>query len=214
MAGLKSRMAGIALLVAIAPATARAEGPVPELDRLKAHVVTLASPEYGGRRGEGGIKAAEYVEAAFRDLGLAPLFDDGYRQPIPGREPDRVLGRNVGAKLVGSDPELRDEWIIVAAHFDHLGVRNGVLYPGLLTVSQQFVVEYSTENPQIVRVAGRTAGVGNLVLVIALAAVYLVAVPLIWLCLRRARLPLLGFRRGPGHAAAAARASGTVPNPR
>ncbi len=92
---------------------------------------------------------------------------------------------------------------------------NGVLYPGLLTVGQQFVVEYSTENPQIVRVAGRTAGVGNLVLVLALAAVYLVAVPLIWLCLRRARLPLLGFRRGPGHAAAAAaRASGTGPNPR
>ena len=46
---------------------------------------------------------------------------------------------------------------------------NGVLYPGLLAVGQQFVVEYSTENPQIARVAGRTAGVGNLMLVAALA---------------------------------------------
>ena len=27
-------------------------------------------------------------------------------------------------------PTLRDEWVIVAAHFDHLGVRRGVLYPG------------------------------------------------------------------------------------
>jgi Zn-dependent M28 family amino/carboxypeptidase len=25
---------------------------------------------------------------------------------------------------------LRDEWVILSAHYDHLGVRNGVLYPG------------------------------------------------------------------------------------
>ena len=34
----------------------------------------------------------------------------------------------------------------------------GVLYPGLLSIGQQFVVEYSTQDPQIARVAGRTAG--------------------------------------------------------
>ena len=32
--------------------------------------------------------------------------------------------------LRGSDPKLRDEWVIVAAHFDHLGIRGGKLYPG------------------------------------------------------------------------------------
>jgi hypothetical protein len=85
---------------------------------------------------------------------------------------------------------------------------NGVLYPGLLAVGQQFVVEYSTENPQIARVAGRTAGVGNLMLVAALAGTVVIAVPLVWWCLRRARLPLLGFRRGPGHASTPA---GTPP---
>ena len=37
---------------------------------------------------------------------------------------------NVGACLIGADPALRDEWIIVSAHYDHLGVRGGVLYPG------------------------------------------------------------------------------------
>src|SRR5262249_11175565 len=41
-----------------------------------------------------------------------------------------VLGRNIGARIVGSDPNLREEWVVLAAHFDHLGVRNGVLYPG------------------------------------------------------------------------------------
>ena len=41
-----------------------------------------------------------------------------------------MIGRNVGAMLRGSDPELRDQWIILAAHFDHLGIRGGKLYPG------------------------------------------------------------------------------------
>lgn len=104
--------------------------PEPELGRLRDHIVTLASPQFAGRRGEGAIKAAEYVETEFKRLALAPLFDDNYRQPIPGREPETVLGCNVGAKIIGSDPVLRDEWIILAAHFDHLGVRGGVLYPG------------------------------------------------------------------------------------
>ena len=41
-----------------------------------------------------------------------------------------MIGRNVGAMLRGSDPTLRDQWIILAAHFDHLGIRGGKLYPG------------------------------------------------------------------------------------
>ena len=76
----------------------------------------------------------------------------------------------------------------------------GVLYPGLLNLGQQFVVEYSTKDPQIARVAGRTASVGTVMIAITLAVTYLITLPLIWLCLRRARLPLLGLHRGPGHA--------------
>ena len=80
----------------------------------------------------------------------------------------------------------------------------GVLYPGLLSVGQQFVVEYSTVDPQIARVAGRTASVGTIMIVVTLAATYLIAVPLLWWCRRRARMPmgrlLFGARRPPGHA--------------
>lgn len=116
------------LLVGSLPA--RSQAPAPEQVRLRAEVGRLASPEYQGRRGEGGRKTAEHLVEQFRALKLEPLFDGQYTQPIPDAETGQVLGRNVGARLVGSDPELRDEWIIVAAHFDHLGVRNGVLYPG------------------------------------------------------------------------------------
>ncbi len=41
-----------------------------------------------------------------------------------------MTGQNVGARLGGSDPLRKDEYVILAAHFDHLGVRNGRLYPG------------------------------------------------------------------------------------
>ena len=118
-------LAATLALAADAPAPPR-----PELDRLKAHVRTLASPEFGGRRGKSSLKAGAYVADALRELGLEPLFGDAYTQEIPAEDPASIRGRNVGAKLVGSDPALRDEWIIISAHFDHLGVRDVVLYPG------------------------------------------------------------------------------------
>ena len=37
---------------------------------------------------------------------------------------------NVAGLLAGSDPRLRDETILVTSHYDHLGVQDGVLYPG------------------------------------------------------------------------------------
>ena len=38
--------------------------------------------------------------------------------------------RNVLALLPGTDPKLKDEVIIVSAHYDHLGVRDGEVYNG------------------------------------------------------------------------------------
>lgn len=38
---------------------------------------------------------------------------------------DRVSARNVVAFLPGSDPRLADEWVVVGAHFDHLGRFDG-----------------------------------------------------------------------------------------
>jgi hypothetical protein len=118
-------------LVATATAVGQEDGaPRPDPARLREVVETLASPEFAGRSGVGGEKASEYLIDRFRGLGLEGLFDGEYTQAIPGQEPGTRIGRNVGARLRGADPKLRDEWVIVAAHFDHLGVRNGKLYPG------------------------------------------------------------------------------------
>jgi hypothetical protein len=107
-----------------------ARAPQPTEARLCEVVETLASPEFGGRSGAGGDKAAAYLVDRFRGLKLEAIFGGEFTQAIPGKEPGTQIGRNVGALLRGSDPKLRDQWIIVAAHFDHLGVRGGKLYPG------------------------------------------------------------------------------------
>jgi hypothetical protein len=80
---------------------------------------------------------------------------------------------------------------------DGLTVRppGGVLYPGLLSPGQKFLVEYSTVNPDLVRVAGRTAAVGNVSIAIVLVAIWVIVGPLIYLLRRWSGLPLWGSGR-------------------
>jgi Peptidase family M28 len=130
----RPRGLGIALSIGLgAWVTAGGQTPDPrrpEQERLRAIVETLASPDFGGRSGAAADKSVSYLIEQFRGHGLAPLFEGDYVQPIPGKEAAAVQGRNVGALLRGSDPKACDEFVIVAAHFDHLGVRGGKLYPG------------------------------------------------------------------------------------
>jgi hypothetical protein len=62
--------------------------------------------------------------------------------------------------------------------------RDGVLYPGLLAVGQRFMVEYATDDPTVVRVAGRTAALGNVGLAATAAGTWLIGGAVIW-ALRR-----------------------------
>jgi hypothetical protein len=128
--GLRRLTVASALVATLPFVASRAPGAEPEAARIKAHVATLASAEFGGRRGPVAEKSRAYLIEEFKELGLRPAFGDAFTQDIPDREPGPPMGRNVAAKLVGSDPKLKDEWIVVAAHFDGLGVRDGVLYPG------------------------------------------------------------------------------------
>ncbi|MDB5384606.1 MAG: Aminopeptidase [Planctomycetaceae bacterium] len=120
---------------------------------LRKHVEYLASPELEGRGSPKSRElAARYLVQEFKRLELKPLWDDQFMQKVPGpREPDGSLpiwGLNVGGMLVGTDPQLRDEIVILGAHYDHLGVRDGRIYPGaddnassvamMLEVARQF----------------------------------------------------------------------------
>jgi hypothetical protein len=123
-------VAFVGAIVRLVPAAAPPAAPAPDESRLRTEVATLASPAMAGRRGEGARRAAEHLVTAFRELGLEPLFEGSYEQAVPGEEPGQVLGSNVGARLVGTDPQRSDEWIVLSAHYDHLGIRAGRLYPG------------------------------------------------------------------------------------
>lgn len=105
-------------------------------EAIRAHVEYLASPELEGRGTVRGKRlAAEYIRRRFEELKLEPLFGaGGYFQEIPGGKTKEggstVAGRNIGAVLPAGDRALRDEIIIVSAHYDHLGIRGGEVYPG------------------------------------------------------------------------------------
>ncbi len=148
------RLVAVATSAALLASVARADEPLrPNLERW---VKTLAAPELEGRAGEGGRKAAELIEAEFRRLGLEPLFDGGYVQEIPPTPPVETIGRNVGAILRGGDPTLAARHVIVSAHYDHLGVHRGVLFPGAddnasgvaMTLETARCLAASTEKPR------------------------------------------------------------------
>jgi hypothetical protein len=125
-------MAYSAAAFAVAEAELSPEIQTPE---LRAHVYRLASPEFLGRRGPGAARTSRHLAAAFERLRLKPAFGDSYYQSIPdvlkeGTSKASIIGRNVGAILPGSDPKLKDEWVLLSAHYDHLGKQGKVLYPG------------------------------------------------------------------------------------
>ena len=94
---------------------------------LKGHLSFLSSDLLEGRGtpSRGLDLAAEYIAAQFRRAGLEPVGDDGYFQTTTATkrgesEPQKV--RNVVGLLRGSDPVLKDTYILVSAHYDHLGI--------------------------------------------------------------------------------------------
>lgn len=82
---------------------------------LRAHVEFLASDALAGRATPSPSLevAAAYIEAQFRRAGLRKPEN----QPAPGPR-----GRNVIGVLPGSDPRLSKQYVLVTAHYDHVGV--------------------------------------------------------------------------------------------
>jgi hypothetical protein len=81
----------------------------------------LASDELQGRDvgTPGGVAATNYIAKQYEALGLEPQGDEGtYFQPFDHRG---AHARNVVALLPGQGP-LAGEFVIVAAHHDHMGI--------------------------------------------------------------------------------------------
>jgi len=88
---------------------------------LRNHVEYLAGDTFEGREAGArrGRAAGVYVEEYFSRHQLQPAGTKGsYYQPFGNGH------RNILGLLEGSDPELREEVILVGAHYDHVGYGN------------------------------------------------------------------------------------------
>jgi hypothetical protein len=103
---------------------------------LRGHLSFIASDLLEGRDtpSRGLDIAAEYIAAQFRRAGLEPAGEGGgYFQTTEfatRSAPDKpIKSRNVAALLRGSDPALKDTYVILSAHYDHVGVREQAAGP-------------------------------------------------------------------------------------
>lgn len=90
---------------------------------------------------QSAMSAARFIASEMEQVGLEPLGDDGFLQTVPlvagARRPSlaesmaafdtvaedrRLPAANVVGLLRGSDAALRDEYVIVGAHYDHVGM--------------------------------------------------------------------------------------------
>jgi hypothetical protein len=123
------------------------EPAAPDAHRLQRDIAWLAADRFEGRATgtAGNDSAAAYIARRDRALGLHPLGVDTTRPEcrvvvVPtsclsflqhfvarGPElahnghPDGVPTQNVVALIPGSDPALAGEYVVIGAHFDHLG---------------------------------------------------------------------------------------------
>jgi hypothetical protein len=138
--GLASVMACAACTLTVAaqaPGTAAAPSQI-SADALMATVKLLAAEDMQGRAvgTDGNAKARAFIRGRFEAVKLLPVgpslehpftFTPRGRQ-ADGRAMPETTGVNVVGRCPGADPALPA--IVLSAHYDHLGIRNGRLFPG------------------------------------------------------------------------------------
>lgn len=98
---------------------------------LKKHLYIIAGPEMEGRNAAsaGEIKAGNYISNYYKELGINGP-NNNYFQLIPGGTFSRIKDemRNVMGFIQGT--EKPEEVLVISAHYDHEGIKNGKLYAG------------------------------------------------------------------------------------
>lgn len=132
------------------PASGVAPAPAYQINEADVRRIlsTLAADSMEGRYtgSPGARKAARFITREMTSIGLSPAGDSGYYQKVAYQskedsrtQPDlkvldslgaltalspgaRVVGYNLIGVIPGSDPGLRDQIVVIAAHYDHLGI--------------------------------------------------------------------------------------------
>ena len=97
--------------------------------RLEKHLYYLASDSLHGREAgsEDGVKALAYILNEWNQIGIDPFLTEGYEMPFTKNGLNMA---NLVGIIPGNDPELKDEYILLGAHFDHIGYKNGEICNG------------------------------------------------------------------------------------
>lgn len=123
---------------------------------LKKHLFIVAADSMEGRNTgtEGQKKAGRYLISQYTANGIPyPKAADGWYQPVPAAfmarsfSPKLNNSENIWAYIEGT--EKPDELLIISAHYDHVGTKNGEVYNGadddgsgtvaLLEIAQAFI---------------------------------------------------------------------------
>lgn len=97
---------------------------------LLEHVKTLSSDAFEGRRTgtKGAFKAEKYIVSQFTSSNVLPLGKN-YEQPfLFSNEGKNYSGVNILGLIKGT--LYPDKYIVISAHYDHEGVKNGQIYNG------------------------------------------------------------------------------------
>jgi Zn-dependent M28 family amino/carboxypeptidase len=134
-----------------APPAAAAAPAAPDGGAILATIRSLTAPGMDGRAvgTPGNVKARAFIVDRFSRLGLLPATGRSYEAPFSftTKAGATVAGVNLLARCPGRRPEL--PVLVVSAHYDHLGIRDGQTYHGaddnasgvamLLTVAERCV---------------------------------------------------------------------------
>lgn len=131
---------------------------LPLYEQALLDVQYLSSDELEGRRTgtEGNRLARDYIEERFEEASLQ-MFGDSYRQLFDRTNEETGEEITEAANLIGyvEGSEHAERFMVVTAHYDHLGVQDGEIYNGAddnasgtagLMAATRYFTEHQPEN--------------------------------------------------------------------
>jgi Zn-dependent M28 family amino/carboxypeptidase len=96
----------------------------------KEWITYLASDDMKGRaNGSPEMETAAYwIAGKFKENGVKPVspYNDFIQTYSFTSRQQTIAERNVIGIIEGTDPSLKDQYIVLSAHFDHIGIRHGL----------------------------------------------------------------------------------------
>jgi Zn-dependent M28 family amino/carboxypeptidase len=132
---MKTRLLSLFLILFLASASIHSQSPAGKYNisasELEDWMSFLASDDMKGRQNGSPEmeEAALWIAKKYAEFHIESVYPDGQvirPYVFHTRRGDTIEERNVVGILEGNDPGLKDEYIIISAHFDHVGIRRAV----------------------------------------------------------------------------------------